>query len=211
MLARLFDASEDPKEQWRPCRGEHTPSWCRVYGDRMPASLINARSPWLYSKGDSPLAGFIVNPSAVSLMCSYFTDGSSMNKLCDPPGKRDDCLPGCPTGHDDTRWCRSREQTQCGWQPNQLDQMLMQQWEQSKSSYNEVVLDSERWDANLPHTISAVFYPAYASQDKAAHARQVHAAFLARYRLDSSTVPLLVFDPIAGRQVGKPFAPAPPE
>ena len=60
VLARFFDPSEDPKEPWRPCTRD---IWCKVYGDRMPASLINAHAPTLYSKPDSPLAGFLVDPN----------------------------------------------------------------------------------------------------------------------------------------------------
>ena len=73
-------------------------------------------------------------------------------------------------------------------------------------SDNELVLDSERWERNLPHTISAVFYPEYAGGPQQARAREVHAAFLQRYQLSASVVPLVVYDPIAGRQHGTPFA-----
>jgi hypothetical protein len=55
-----------------------------------------------------------------------------VNKMCDPPWAREDCTPGCPNGHDDARWCRRRDEDQCGWLPTQLDQMLVQQWEKHK-------------------------------------------------------------------------------
>lgn len=43
----------------------------------MPASLINARAPWIYSKGDSHLAGFLINSAAAEIMCAYANDGST--------------------------------------------------------------------------------------------------------------------------------------
>lgn len=122
VIARLFDPSEDPKEPWRPCSNQKL--WCKVYGDRMPASIINKRVPWLYSKGDSALAGFLIAPQTVSLYCAYSGDGSTMNKMCEPPGLSSSCMPGCPLGHDDTNWCSRRDEgNQCAWRANQLDQV----------------------------------------------------------------------------------------
>jgi hypothetical protein len=71
---------------------------------------------------------------------------------------------------------------------------------------NEIILDPEKWESSLPHTISAVFYPEYASAEQKARAREVHTAFLQRYQLSASVVPLVVYDPIAGRQYGTAFA-----
>ena len=68
------------------------------------------------------------------------------------------------------------------------------------------VFEPESWENNLPHTISAVFYPSYARGDQQAHARQIHASFLRRYRLTEEVVPLLKYDPEAGRHSGKPFS-----
>ena len=203
VLARLFDPSEDPNEPWRPCRGPHVPSWCRVYGDRMPASLINAHTPSLYSKGDSHLAGLIVNPFLASVLCSYSSDGSTMNKMCDPPGVTEACVPGCPTGHLDAEWCRRRDDetgSLCGWQPTQTDQMLMQQSERGQVSapYNELVLDAGAWEDALPQTVSAVFYPVFAREDQKQRARAVHLGFLRRYALTRYTLPLLEYDPEGG-------------
>ena len=205
VLARLFDPSEDPKEPWKPCTRD---IWCKVYGDRMPASLINRHAPNLYSKADSPLAGFIVDPNHVELFCSYFVDGSSMNKLCDPPGATDECTPGCPTGHPDASWCKLRSDSQCAWRPERLDQMLMQQFEQGKGSYNELILDAYTWSQNLPHTITAVFYPFYAAEGQKQHARDVHKDFLRHYRLTMTDVPLFVYDPRDQKQPFKPEVPS---
>lgn len=160
------------------------------------ASVVNKRVPWLYSKGDSALAGFLVSPHAVELFCAYSGDGSTMNKMCDPPGASDRCMPGCPLGHDDTRWCTRRDEgNQCAWRGNQLDQMLMQQVEQHDGGYNEIVLDASSWERGLPHTISAVFYPSFAHDEQKRHARQIHASFLRKYALSSADVPLVEYNP----------------
>ena len=59
----------------------------------------------------------------------------------------------------------------------------MQQFEQGKGSYNELILDAYTWSQNLPHTITAVFYPFYAAEGQKQHARDVHKDFLRHYRL----------------------------
>ena len=62
VVARLFDPSEKPDEPWLPCPGGSS-IWCRVYGDRMPCSIINAQAPHLYAKGDSKQGGFLLQPA----------------------------------------------------------------------------------------------------------------------------------------------------
>ena len=133
VVARLFDPSSSPLQEWMPCAH----GWCAVYGDRLPASLISRQSPWLYSKPDSPQAGFIARSESVRLWCGYFVDGGTMSKVCDPPGKSATCTPGCPPGHlDAVKWCTSRAQMQCGWKADEMDQLILQQQELGKYSYN---------------------------------------------------------------------------
>lgn len=162
VLARFFDPSEDPDAPWLPCgMRQGAPDWCRIYGDRMPASLISRRYPQLYAKGDSMGAGFLVEPSAASLLCAYPMDGSTMNKNC--LGREHDmreCTPGCPsrdaTGRWTTEWCRwgvEPASGACAWRPDQLDSMFNDQF---PSNYNEIVLDAKAWTRHMPHTIRAV-------------------------------------------------------
>ena len=141
-------------------------------------------------------------PQALKILCAYDADGSSMNKMCEPPGNSPQCMPGCPLGHADASWCRTSRDTQCAWRSDQLQQMLSQQQqrEQSRGSYNEVVLDPSAWVANLPHTIVAGFYPSYASQEHQAYARAVHRKFLRAYALTSEDVPMVEYNPRRGRQ-----------
>ena len=60
------------------------------------------------------------------------------------------------------------------------------------SSYNEVILDSKTWGANLPDAVEAVFYPAGCSSCELT-ARDIHCRFLAAYALRASDVPLVRF------------------
>jgi len=203
VLARLFDPSEKPGEPWLPCNDPNL--WCYKYGDRLPASLISRQAPRLYSKGDSRNAGFILNSNLVELYCAYPGDGSTMNKMCDPPGASAHCVPGCPTGHGDADWCQSRQESlqkygQCAWRPDQLDQLLQVQHDMishaanfngGSSGYNELVINPGSFASNLPHTIVAVFFPDYANARQQDEARIVHRRFLSLYDLTREELPLL--------------------
>ena len=76
-----------------------------------------------------------------------------------------------------------------------LDEMLERFVYRSASSFNEFVLDAAYSETNLPHSVEAFFYPlsekCLLSRHCKARARQVHATFLAEYRLDDASVPLL--------------------
>jgi len=199
VIARLFDPSEKPSEPWLPCTAD-LGLWCAKFGDRLPASLINKRAPVLYTKGDSRGGGFILNPAHVVLYCAYAQDGSTMNKMCNPPGPSASCMPGCPTGHSDAGWCRNHQESirdRCAWRPNQLGDMLTSQQDAAQNNkrvgYNELVIDPRTWFDSLPHIISAVFYPSYASTDQKAAVRDVHRRVMKRFGLTSDELPLVVY------------------
>lgn len=63
---------------------------------------------------------------------------------------------------------------------------------------NELIINPESWVSNLPHTITACFYPSNAPKDKIAYTRKVHKDFLARYKLTAEVVPLLRYNPGKG-------------
>ena len=115
-----------------------------------------------------------------------------MNKLCEPPGPSAWCLPGCPTGHSDAKWCPSDQL--CAWRPDQLERMLASQ---KAGYYNELVIDSRSWIGHMPHTILGVFYARSSSAESKARARKVHSSFRRKYRVPLSHAPLWVYDPAA--------------
>ncbi|KAL1526503.1 hypothetical protein AB1Y20_015213 [Prymnesium parvum] len=113
---------------WMPCPPQ---SKCGIYSDRFATSLIYPGHMETYGDG-----GFVLNPDAVELNCAYFSDGGSQGKSCNPPGKRDDCIPGC------NGWCNpalGARNWGCSWPPWELKSMLEQQRALSpRGGYNEV-------------------------------------------------------------------------
>ena len=153
--------------------------------------------------------------------------GSSMNKMCNgamPPA----CYPGCPPpGGGGVAWCHPSSSLElgsgstCAWQGNhgpadggsQLESCLRQQIEVRGErgeayGYNELVLDPRPWAAMLPASVEAVFFSAEANADQVRQARETYEDFLFSYGLDSTQVPLLVYNPAAS--LDEPFTVVPP-
>ena len=186
VLVHTFDMTETADTQnrvWEPCPPT---SWCAKYNDRLPASLINARLPFIYQ----PNGGLIIAPQRRHILCSYFHDGGTMQKFCrkeDLPASAQPapagCVPGC--SEKDTgapNWCDLSTMTwasgalyNCAWRPTQTASMLQHHFEHAES-YNEVVVDAEMWRRHLPATLEAIFYTNDASK-----AREVHAQFTRAY------------------------------
>lgn len=91
-LGDLRDDFGRLKKPWMPCP-QTGMTWCSDIGDRMSASIINARLPHLFS---DVAAGFIVNPQA-EILCSFPKDGGTMPYKCtaDERGREAGCVPGC--------------------------------------------------------------------------------------------------------------------
>ena len=88
VLMHQFDGTTDPTHPWLPCPPQQ---WCNAFSDRISASLINRRIPFLFKEGG---VGIILAPSKTKLRCSYFGDGGTMPRRCGPrPAKG--CEPGC--------------------------------------------------------------------------------------------------------------------
>lgn len=68
-------------------------------------------------------------------------------------------------------------------------------------SYNEIILESESWVANLPHTLEAVFVLLGSDRAFQQRARKVHASLISEYNLSVDELPLLAYDP----QAKEPF------
>lgn len=140
----FMDASDPDGTVWLPGSGEIydqvAKRCCKSTsdrGDRISATLINGMmqpepsgSMPIYSFG---LGGIILNPMNNSLLCSYPYDVGSMDRLCNPKGVSERCVPGCthpwranePGGflrcnHVD----ESDSEFPCAWEPADLSLML---------------------------------------------------------------------------------------
>lgn len=202
------NAHSDSERPWLPC----TAGWCAQFGAHFAATLINAHAPYLYAKSGvsqkwadkDESTGFVIHPTAAHLQCAYYSDGSTMWKLCDGTDAR--CVSGCPPPSP-ASWCHEFDSTRgwewyCGWRPYHLDQMMRQQldafaWANCPSDpcYNELVLQPDALVAALPYSIEAVFYPSYATPAQRAHARRVHARILSDHALSDERLPLLMYTP----------------
>ena len=205
-----FDDLEDRDQAWRPC----TSGWCAKYGDRISASLVNKRSPptpdgdiGLFKDSEGVFSGgFVADPSKTEVLCSYPGDGGTMDRLClnddgSPIHPDASCVPGCGCKDSELTPCENSCTAaspspvsgvhQCAWPRTNLSAMLHIQEEVTKGVYNELVLDSATWVANLPHSVEAVFYPKGCSKATEDRARTAHAAFVKHFGTET---PLLVLD-----------------
>lgn len=145
VLVHTFDDITDMSMPWLPC---HESRWCGNLRDRFATSLLYPGHGDVYSKGDG---GFVINPTAAKILCSYHGDGHSMAKACQLPGVSDSCVPGCGGGYDKcdivqkTSWCTcARGDFLCAWKPFELEQMMQQQKHEAgngflnQKGYNEV-------------------------------------------------------------------------
>jgi len=60
--------------------------------------------------------------------------------------------------------------------------------------YNEVVIDANVYNASLPKSLDAIFYPKAAAADEIARATEAHTKVTAFYGLSASALPLLSLD-----------------
>ena len=93
VLVHTFDDITDTVQPWLPC---HEGRWCGNLRDRFAASLLHPGYADIYSKGEG---GFVINPDAAHMLCSYHGDGHSMAKACEEPGVSKWCVPGCGGGY----------------------------------------------------------------------------------------------------------------
>lgn len=179
----------------------------KEWSDRISAVLINFRlreshtTLPLYSNVQS---GVVFKPEFARILCAYSKDGGTQHKTCEPRGVSPTCVPGC-SGSDDA------------WGPNDLGKMLAQQLQLHQHGptgrFNEVVLDAAAFAEHLPEAVEAIFFIGHGtashcsstnhwantqSQQTSNHcepyARKAHRAFLRKYSLTASDVPLLRLD-----------------
>eukprot|EP01050_Picozoa_sp_SAG11_P012151 SAG11_NODE_1334_length_5178_cov_10.938374_3_plen_321_part_00 len=178
-------AGEQPAQVWLPCPKSAwgKPTWCAKFSDRESCSIIGAKSPpqpdgaigIFQSAAGVVTGGFVLAPRHTTLLCSYPGDGGTMTRVCldekgQPlhPGQR--CVPGCECQDTAPRPCNNScaapppsppiPHHQCAWAAPDLSQML-EQWYggHGGGAYNELVIDTTGYVANLPASIEAIFYP----------------------------------------------------
>ena len=194
VIVHLFDSLENSQNRpWVPCpKG----TWCYPYSDRLSASIINSDLPFFF--GQKYHAGMVLSPWKTDVMCSWFIDYGTMGKRCDPPGVREDCLPGCWDGPK-PNWCSGDKVWDCAYRPDQLEIMLGHHLNRLGrtsrfgrslgAAYNELMVSWQSLTRDLPDPVEAFFFTDWKAYDLAVKA---HNTFLADY--PSSTAPLLRLD-----------------
>ena len=216
------DLNDPLKHAWT----SNTAAW--KGGDRLSASLINARHPDVFrclngcldAAGEQmrDLPGLVLSPSdsvVRRISCMTWHDAGSLNYNCRPlttPG----CVGGCPR---EDQWHATRYER---WARDELESMMLQQdefmqWGACRTLrddcddasfaavggfYNEIIIDKWRdpWEPELQQMIEAVFVAPMASMSSMAYARAVHNAVVERLGF---RVPLLFYD--ASCTDGNPF------
>lgn len=194
--------------------------WCADVGqDRLSASLINKRVPKtvdgqipLYQEVDvNAAAGFIMNPYLTDVLCSYPGDGGSAQRLCDPPGVSETCVPGCYQAVRDgggPSWCSANDigGGTCAYRPTDTKSMLDAQrvspMSGTPAGYNEIIIDRASWTRMQPNSIEGVWFLSFPDCDREdtsmmceSTARRVRDQFIDDFHLDPHTFPLLKLDP----------------
>ena len=208
VLVHTFDSTEAMQAgggpaEWMPCS---LGTWCAKFSDRISASIVNFHQPFMFKHQSS--AGMIISPE-VDIYCSYPADGGTMSKLCLPPAPPG-CAPGCAENEAGfPKWCRYNEAWSdsgsaqiwdCAFRPSDLEAMLRHHLNdgQRRLAYNEVVIDTRNWIAELPQTVMAIFWLIGDDLDEhertsgEARARDVHRRF--RERFPGSQIPLLTLE-----------------
>ncbi len=215
VLLRTSDSYDHPDRIWEVCpqtlHGRRFRCWNHT--GRVPVTLVNRAHTTVYTAkndrpplvdgahgGDMPVdgsgsPGMVVAPGAVKMLCSYWRDGNSWKKSCNPPDASAECVPGCGP------WCKFEKDRGCSWRPEQLPQMISQLNHYNHGeSESEIVLDAHTWQQNLPHSILAFYLvpPSVPDNDYHSNAerrtRYHYRLFLKTYNLTEVEVPLLSYD-----------------
>lgn len=130
-----------------------------------------------------------MHPLISNVFCSYPYDGIQKNYKCDPPGKSDQCTPGCRKTA-----CTSHRDWECSYNAPQLASMLTMQQERHSGDHNEVILDSFHIRQNLPNSIQAIFYLSTSVDSERSRIKKMHEEYLEEWHLSVATFPLLMLD-----------------
>ena len=221
VLVHQFDTIDEQN----PARAERAATWLLSiekpqWADRISATLINRRicphgTPIpLFSDVQS---GVIFNPDVVRVLCGFSKDGGTQtDRVCNPPGVSDRCLPGC-SYRGKLTWCDSWYKEPCAWRPEHMGKLLQAQQAMHRNSptdrYNEVIVDAVHFGQHLPSAVEAIFFVGTDSSEHChsqnhwanvqggkrvnhceGYARVAHRAFLRAHGLTEAEVPLLRLD-----------------
>ncbi|EER19537.1 hypothetical protein Pmar_PMAR012518 [Perkinsus marinus ATCC 50983] len=186
-------------EPWRPYTHEECALYnyprCNTTADRSCAYISNNRRRNFHDGNilvfSVDIGGIIYDPYQNEAMCVYSEDGGSDDRTnrgcgchendsdCLARGTNNSCVLDIEAGVNDLGMC--------WWGPENLKRMMHLQ---SFSMYNEVVLDTDPWLNNLPHSINAFFYIPGAAQ--LCDTLNAYDTFNAKY--PDSQVPLVQLD-----------------
>lgn len=176
--------SANEAEPWRPCSSQ---AWCGQFHGRFSATIINRRQRVIFTSQTS--AGIVLSP-ATAIYCSYPVDGGTMQKFC-PEGSPPDCAAGCATPEGQPNWCgheaawsglMSAPVWDCAFRPSDLGGMLQHHLNSRADQYNEVVVDTRNYEANLPEALLAFFFVEQGSGGASEFkARDAHSHFMRKY------------------------------
>ena len=171
--------------------------------DRLAASIVNAKLPFMFS---TSAVGFVLSTSKLqeALWCSYPRDGNSMSAAdhgCASKGAIGSfkSLERMLIYHGN----HLAPTRSCLWGKPDVD-------DRSNCRYNEVVLKSDVYAAQLPGVVEAVFFPEHGPvhhpEGDEVRARGVHRAFINAFMLNGDRrVPLLAYDVEEARFGRAPF------
>lgn len=187
LLVKVVDGMEDDAWQpWHACRS----GWCSTV-DHVSASVINHDLPHIYADVHDDLHVGFVLAATLDFHCSMLQDGGTVMNY------HGGCEARCTCGQPGCYWCV--------YQPSQLREFVRDHMAGDRTTYNEVVILKEAWEAALPGSIEAVFC---VHSDGCHQAREVHRRFLEAYGLSASDVPLLRY--LHERGFMDMHAPSPP-
>ena len=124
-----FDATEDDARPWRPC----VAGWCAPASSWWSASIVNTRQRHTFGSH-----GLLLAPGRTRVLCSHWADAGTLEAGCETRE------PGPAMAHRPYPRRKLRAMLQRSLQPGM--------------PYNEVLLDSKRYVAQLPASLAGIIY-----------------------------------------------------
>ena len=144
-----------------------------------------------------PFLACVLSPTKFETVAG---SGGTRARVCDPPGESDKCTPGCTDVYH--TWCDGISKADVWyygdpWKPEMLQIMLEGYRHRAPpwNTHNELVIDAEHSDSQLPGAVEAFWYPlttgCQTSTKCKAYTERQHAKFLMEYSLTNQDVPIV--------------------